>query len=133
MNKIVITFDKAIAINPYHAHSYFQMALVQALLLNDSKQARIFFLQTLKWNAHFCLARLTFARFLIEKNEFQYAQDILEDGLNFPISPEYIELYLNYLAKLRFENGDRPGAEKVVHRLGHLLVYNQDYSDLIKL
>lgn len=133
VENIVRTFDKAIAINPYHAPSYFQMALVQILLLNDSEQARRFFLKTLKRNAHFCLARLTFARFLVDINEFQYAQNILEKGLNFPISPEYIELYLNYLAKLRFENGDHTGAEKVVQRLGHLLVYNQDYSDLIKL
>lgn len=130
-DKIVITFDKVMSINPYHARSYFQMALVNALLLNDSRQAKSFFLKTLKQNAHFCLARLTYARFLVDKNEFQYAQDILEEGLNFPISSEYIELYLNYLAKLRFENGDRSGADKVVHRLGHLRVYNQDYSDLI--
>lgn len=126
------TFDKAISINPYYARSYFQMALIQALLLNEPEQARRFFKQTLKVNAHFCLARLTFARFLIEKNEFRYAQEILEAGLNFPISAEYVELYLNYLAKLRFENGDGIGADRVVHRLQHLLVYNQDYSDLIK-
>ncbi len=132
MEKAIVTFDKAIAINPYYARSYFQMALVQALLLEDSKQARKFFLLTLKRNAHFCLARLTFARFLIDKNEFQYARDILEEGLNFPISPEYVELYLNYLAKLRFESGDQTGADEVVQRLGNLLVYNQDYSDLIK-
>ncbi|WP_237759337.1 O-antigen ligase family protein [Legionella parisiensis] len=122
---------QAIAMNPYFARSYFQMALLQSLVLNDDQKAKAYFLKALKNNPHFCLARLTFARFLIKQNELHSAQEILETGLQHPIPPEYIELYLNYLAKLRFENGDEIGAKKVVHRLRHLIRYNQDYSDLL--
>ncbi|KTD72297.1 O-antigen ligase family protein [Legionella tucsonensis] len=123
--------NKAIAMNPYFARSYFQMALLQSLVLNDDQEANAYFLKALKNNPHFCLARLTFARFLTEQNKLHSAQEILEAGLQYPISPQYIEIYLNYLAKLRFENGDQEGAKKVAQRLEHLILYNQDYSDLL--
>lgn len=123
--------NQAIAMNPYFARSYFQMALLQSLVLNEAPKAKVYFLKALKNNPHFCLARLTFARFLIEQNKLHSAQEILESGLQYPIPPEYIELYLNYLAKLRFENGDQEKANQVVRRLEHLIVYNQDYSDLL--
>ncbi|HHF0525600.1 TPA: O-antigen ligase family protein [Legionella anisa] len=123
--------NQAIAMNPYFARSYFQMALLQSFVLNDTQKAKAYFLKALKNNPHFCLARLTFARFLIEQNKLHSAQKLLETGLQYPIPPEYIELYLNYLAKLRFENGDQEKAKKAVQRLEHLIVYNQDYSDLL--
>lgn len=129
--KAVHAINQAIAMNPYFARSYFQMALLQSLVFNEPRQAKAYFLKTLKNNPHFCLARLTFARFLVEEKELLSAQQILEAGLHYPIPPDYIELYLNYLAKLRFENGDQRGAQKVAERLQHLHVYQQDYSDLI--
>lgn len=129
--KAMAAINQTIVMNPYFAHSYFQMALLQSLILNKPREAKEYFFKTLKNNPHFCLARLTFGRFLIEQNELQAAQEVLEAGLHYPIPPEYIELYLNYLAKLRFKNGDQEGAKKVAERLQHLIVYNQDYSDLV--
>ncbi|WP_238585413.1 O-antigen ligase family protein [Legionella steigerwaltii] len=128
--KAMTAINQAMAMNPYFAHSYFQMALLQSLVFNKPQEAKKYFLKTLKNNPHFCLARITFARFLIEQNELQLAQRVLEAGLHYPIPPEYIELYLNYLAKLRFQNGNQEGAKQVAERLQHLIVYNQDYSDL---
>ncbi len=129
--KTVAAINQAIAMNPYFAHSYFQMALLQSLVFDNPQEAKEYFLKALKNNPHFCLARLTFARFLVEQHKLQSAQEVLETGLHYPIPPKYIELYLNYLAKLRFQNGDPQGAKKVVARLQHLVIYNQDYSDLI--
>lgn len=71
-----------------------------------------------------------FCSILIEQKDLHSAQEILEAGLLYPIPPEYIEIYLNYLAKLRFENGNVQGAEKAANRLAHLRMYQQDYSDL---
>ncbi|KTC76265.1 Lipid A core - O-antigen ligase and related enzymes [Legionella bozemanae] len=129
--KAVAAINQTIIMNPYFAHSYFQMALLQSLILNEPREAEKYFLKTLKNNPHYCLARLTFVQFLIGQNELQPAQEVLEAGLHYPIPPEYIELYLNYLAKLRFKNGDQEGAKKAAERLQHLIVYNQDYSDLL--
>lgn len=129
--KALTAIEQAIAINPYFARSYLQMALLQSLALNQPATAKEYFLKALKSNPRFCLARLTYARFLIEDNELEPAQKILEAGLHYPIPPEYIEMYLNYLARLRFAHGDESGAQQVIQRLGQLRVYNQDYSDLI--
>ncbi|WP_454781421.1 O-antigen ligase family protein [Legionella sp. WA2022007384] len=131
IEKTEFAIKQAIAMNPYFARPYFQMALLQSLERDDAQKAKAYFRKALKNDPHFCLARLTFARFLIEQNELHPAQQVLETGLQYPISPEYIELYLNYLAKLRFANGNQEGAQKAAQRLEHLMIYNQDYSDLI--
>ncbi|ASQ46465.1 O-antigen ligase family protein [Legionella clemsonensis] len=123
--------NKAIAANPYFARPYFQMALVQSLLLNHQTQARHFFSESLAKDPHYSLGRLTFCQFLIEQQDFLQAQRILEQGLHYPIVPEQAEIYLNYLAKLRYKNGDKKGASQVVERLQHLSYYNNDYSDLV--
>ena len=94
-------------------------------------KAEASFYKSLRSNPHFCLARVTFALFLIEQNKLQDAQHILEEGLSYPIPPEYAENYLNYLAKLRSEQGNHKAATKVLDRLEELDLYNSDYSDLI--
>lgn len=130
INKTENSLKRAMEMNPYFARTYFQMALLQSVVLNHEGKAKLYFIKSLKNNPHFCLARLTFARFLIEQKDLHSAQEILEAGLLYPIPPEYIEIYLNYLAKLRFENGNVQGAEKAANRLAHLRMYQQDYSDL---
>ncbi|WP_454784916.1 O-antigen ligase family protein [Legionella sp. WA2024007413] len=131
IKKTEFAIKQAIAMNPYFARPYFQMGLLQSLERDDVQKAKAYFSKAIKNDPHFCLARLTFARLLIEKHELDLAQEVLETGLQYPISPEYIELYLNYLAKLRFANGNQEGAQKAAQRLEHLKLYNQDYSDLI--
>lgn len=122
--------NTAIAGNAYYARPYFQMALVQSLLLNNPTKARIFFGESIAKNPHDTLARLTFCQFLIEQQDLIQAQRLLEQGLHYPIAPEQAEIYLNYLAKLRYENGDKEGALQIADRLQHLSYYNYDYSDL---
>ncbi|KTD06837.1 O-antigen ligase family protein [Legionella jamestowniensis] len=123
--------NKALANNPYYARPYFQMALVQSILLNNPAKAQNFFAESIAKNPHYSLARLTFCQFLIEQQDLIYAQRVLEQGLHYPIAPEQAEIYLNYLAKLRYENGDKKGALQIASRLQHLSYYNYDYSDLI--
>ncbi|MDR3503711.1 MAG: O-antigen ligase family protein [Legionella sp.] len=121
--------EKAIAINPYYAHPYAQRALVQ-LLLNNPQEAQTFFYQALRKDPHDSLSRITFCRLLVAQQELIEAQQILEQGLNYPIPAEQAELYLNYLAKLRYENGEQQRALMVVERLKKLSYDNEDYSDL---
>ena len=121
--------DKAMAINPFYAHPYAQRALAQ-LLLNNPQQAQVFFYQAMRKDPHNSLSRLTFCRLLVAQQELKEAQEILEQGLNYPIPADQAELYLNYLAKLRYENGEQQRALMVVERLQKLSYSNEDYSDL---
>lgn len=70
---------------------------------------------------HDSLSRITFCRLLVAQQELIEAQHILEQGLNYPIPAEQAELYLNYLAKLRYENGEQQRALMVVERLKNCL------------
>lgn len=117
--------------NAYYARAYFQRALLQAALEDNAGRAIENFYKALKNNPQFCLARITFALFFIDKNKLHDAQQILEDGLSYPIPAEYAENYLNYLAKLRSVNGDYNGSEQVTERLEQMDFYNSDYSALI--
>lgn len=117
--------------NPYFARPYFQLGLLHLLFLDDVTQAKRLFQQALHYDPHFCLARVTYARVLIENKQWLKAQKTLEAGLYYPIPKEYAETYLNYLAKLRYENGFKTSALRVANRLQHLNVYKQDYSDLL--
>jgi len=122
--------NSALAANPYYARAYFQMALLQTVLLNKQTLAEKFFAAAVKNNPHFCLARITYALYLIDQHQLERAQHLLEAGLHYPITPEYAEIYLNYLAKLRFENGEKQGSGRVTDRLETLDTYGSDYSDL---
>lgn len=126
-----LELKKSIERNPYHARSYFQLGLLNALFFNEPGRTEDYFAKALESNPHFCLARITYAHFLIESGLLIQAQQLLEQGLNYAIGFDCAENYLNLLAQLRMDNKQHILASKVVERLRHINRYENNYSDLI--
>lgn len=122
--------QKAISINPYFSKSYFQSALIKVLFFNEQSKAYHLFENALHYDPHDCLARIVFSRFLIEQQERNYAQRILEQGLYYPITESFVQIYLQDLATLRSENGESVLAWAVNDKLKNLDPLQTDYSEL---
>jgi len=116
--------------HPYSAEPYFQRGLIYALYYNDVAKAQAAFERFIQLKPHANFERLTFCYFLLEQDQLLHAQDLLEQGLLYPIDPYYSPKYLELLANLRLKNGDNIGAQQIADAIEHIETYRLDFSAL---
>lgn len=121
---------ETIQLHPYNAEPYFQQGIIQSLYLNNNKKAQAAFEQFVKLKPHANFERLTYCFFLLKQEQFFAAQELLEKGLRYPIYPYYAPKYLDLLAQLRLDHGDKLGAIQVNEALTHIDTLKFDFSSL---
>lgn len=122
---------RSIAHHPYNAEPYFQRGLIHALYRNDAVKAQAAFETFIKLKPHANFERLTFCYFLLEQDQLLLAQELLEQGLLYPIDNYYSPKYLELLANLRLKNGDSVGAQQIADAIEDIETYQVDFSTLI--
>lgn len=122
---------QALRYNADLARPYFILALSAVLYSDTQKDTEFFFNKAIEHYPQGCIERTTYARYLIEQNKLLAAESLLEQGLHYPIHADCVELYFNYLAKLRYANHHEQAAKAVLYRLQHLQRGRSDYSDLL--
>ncbi|RUR12581.1 O-antigen ligase family protein [Legionella sp. km772] len=123
---------RTIALHPYNAEPYFQQGLIKGLYQNDAVKAEKSFARFIELKPQANFERLTICYFLLEQDQLLQAQNLLEQGLLYPIDPYYAPKYLEVLANLRLKQGDELGAEQIAAAVEHLDTYRFDFSALAK-
>lgn len=122
--------EETMKLYPYNPDPYFQQGIIQSLYLNDNEKAQRAFEQCIKLKPHSNFERLTYGFFLLKQDQLFAAQDLLEQGLYYPIDSYYAPKYLDLLAQLRLEHGDKLGAAQVEDAMSNIDAFNFDFSSL---